>query len=424
MQNKILIVDDEKAVIHQVKALLDSFGYKTFYIPRAQFLIKRLETETFDLILMDINMPGIDGIKALKQLKSNFLYENIPVIMMTADTSDETLESCFDFGAADYITKPISELVLKSRVKSVLDKQEYIKEIFLKNEKLKDSERKIKIAHNNIKSSINYAQTIQSAVMPSKNILDKVFSQNFVFFKPRDVVSGDFYWMKTIGNLVFIAVADCTGHGVPGAFISILGVSLLNEVFHTAEQNNQVDPAKLLGILRKKVKESLGQTGARGEQKDGMDIALCIINKKTHTLQFAGAHNPIYIVRNKNRELSKKAKEYIFDIKDDIAFVEIKGDRQPIGIHRYENKFTNHQISLKTGDLIYLFSDGYADQTGSDKHRKFMRRRFKELFLEIHEKPMNEQKIMMSKTLKNWMGAKEEQVDDILVMGLKYDEAL
>lgn len=421
MEHKILIVDDEKSVVQQVKSLLDLFGYSSFYIPRAQFLLKRLENENFDLILMDINMPGINGIEALQIVKSNSEYSHIPVIMMTGDTSDETLESCFNYGATDYITKPISELVLKARVKSAIDKQQYIKEIYSKNKELQKSEREIKLAHENITSSINYAKTIQAAVMPFRSTLSVSFPNNFIFFKPRDVVSGDFYWMRSVEHYTFIAVADCTGHGVPGAFLSMLGISLLNEIIHGIEKGNWLNTGEFLGELREKVKEALGQTGMTGEQQDGMDIALCVIDHNDNSMQYSGAHSPVYIVRSKSNESYLEYKEKVNGETDNAVLIEIKGDRQPIGIFLKERPFTTHKMKLQEGDQLYLFSDGFSDQTAGHSHEKFKRKRFRQLFLNLNNIPMNQQKLVFEKTLQRWKGDVKKQIDDILILGIRVE---
>jgi serine phosphatase RsbU (regulator of sigma subunit) len=197
-------------------------------------------------------------------------------------------------------------------------------------------------------------------------------------------------------DLVVVA-ADCTGHGVPGAFMSMLGVAFLNEIVNRA--GNFV-AAHILNELRAEVKKSLRQTGKKDEAKDGMDIALCIINNKEMKLQFAGAYNPLYLVRNKE-------------------LIQLKADRMPIGIYYKEkDSFTNHTIEILRDDCIYLFSDGYIDQFGGKDGKKFLTRQFQELILSIHAKPMHEQKQVMSETLEKWKG-RHDQLDDILVIGFK-----
>jgi serine phosphatase RsbU (regulator of sigma subunit)/ligand-binding sensor domain-containing protein len=258
-----------------------------------------------------------------------------------------------------------------------------------------------------IVDSINYAQRIQEAVLPSKEILDEVLKDYFVFYRPRDIVSGDFYWIKQIRNFSFAVAADCTGHGVPGAFMSMLGSSFLNEIVTSRRLDSAGD---ILNRLRNKVKKSLHQKGEEGEQKDGMDISIMIIDWDTLELQFAGAYNSLYIIR-KDPE-SKDADEAKYEIE------RLKADRQPIGIYIHEKDFTNHSYQLKKGDTLYAFSDGYVDQFGGDTGGKFKSVRFKNMLLAFQDKSMEEQKHILERTFNKWK-RDIDQVDDVLVMGIR-----
>ncbi|TFH22495.1 MAG: hypothetical protein E4H10_13690, partial [Bacteroidia bacterium] len=204
-----------------------------------------------------------------------------------------------------------------------------------------------------ITDSIGYAQRIQAAILPHKSYLDEVIPEYFVLFKPRDIVSGDFYWIKEVDSSVVIVAADCTGHGVPGAFMSMLGITLLAEQLG----KERIDkPGAILGQLRVKVKQMLVQEGSIQEQKDGMDMAIAIIDKEKRELQFAGAYNPLYLVRNKEL-VSGKEIGTEEAVEGDHAFLfELKGDKQPIGIHWEEKKFSNQVVPLKEGDAVYVFS--------------------------------------------------------------------
>jgi len=216
------------------------------------------------------------------------------------------------------------------------------------------------------------------------------------YFKPRDIVSGDFYWFKQIGNYTVYAAADCTGHGVPGAFMSMLGISFLNEIVTKTRFDK---PSDILDKLRKKVKTSLRQTGKDNESKDGMDIALCIIDNEKLILEYAGAYNPAYIIR-----------------KGELH--ELKATRNPIGIYFKEKPFENHEFQLQKDDIIYTFSDGYVDQFGGENISKFKSKNFISLLLEISDKPMPEQKHILDEIILKWKG-KLEQTDDIIVFGVK-----
>ncbi len=201
-------------------------------------------------------------------------------------------------------------------------------------------------------------------MLPSVNVFEQLLAEHFILYKPRDIVSGDFYWAKEINNFIIVAAADCTGHGVPGAFVSMLGISFLNEIMQDnnifAQENIA---ANILNELREKVKIALKQSGKINEAKDGMDIALCVIEKQTNKLQFAGAHNPLFVIRHKDHEKIQVENVKIQKEKDTILY-HIKSDAMPIGIFIKEKPFTNQEIQLYPDDIIYIFSDGFVDQIG------------------------------------------------------------
>lgn len=266
-----------------------------------------------------------------------------------------------------------------------------------------------------ITDSIAYAQRIQAAILPNKSYMDEVIPDSFVLFKPRDIVSGDFYWIKEVENSVVIVAADCTGHGVPGAFMSMLGITLLAEQLGKGKIEK---PGEILGQLRAKVKEMLMQEGGIKEQKDGMDMAIAIIDRDKRELQFAGAYNPLYLVRNKEVVSSSKigAEEPVEG--DHSLLFELKGDKQPIGIHWEEKKFTNQVIPLMEGDTVYVFSDGYVDQYGGVHRKKFKTQKFKDLLLSVQAQPMDKQKLLLEESFENWKG-NIEQIDDVCVIGVR-----
>jgi ligand-binding sensor domain-containing protein/serine phosphatase RsbU (regulator of sigma subunit) len=250
--------------------------------------------------------------------------------------------------------------------------------------------------NRDITDSINYAQRIQHAILPLEETILKSLKNSFVLFKPRDIVSGDFYWFAQIESKSILAVVDCTGHGVPGAFMSMIGNSLLNEIVY---EKKIVEPAKILNYLDDGVRLSLKQDQQNNETHDGMDISL--ISIEGSKLQYAGAHRPLYIIRNGSLQ-------------------EIAADKFPIGGMQTESKkiFNNRHFELEPNDMLYMFTDGYVDQFGGDKGKKFMSRRFQELLLTINNKPTGEQKEILDQTIENWK-SHLEQIDDILVIGVK-----
>ncbi len=266
------------------------------------------------------------------------------------------------------------------------------------NSDLQKAYGEIEEKNKHIEDSIHYAKRIQNAILPPDHYVSDLLGDGFIFYRPKDIVSGDFYWLNKKKDLVMIAAVDCTGHGVPGAFMSIVGNNQLNYAVNVLGTRK---PAEILNALNEGVTRTLRQTrGGRGV-KDGMDMALCVIDYGEMKLEFAGAYNPMFHIRD--HELNV-----------------IKGDKHPVGGFLDEElpEFTNKKLSLKKGDMIYIFSDGYADQFGGSKNKKFMTRRFRELLLEICQKPMQDQRDILEESLDNWMNG-QVQVDDILVIGVK-----
>ncbi|MFN8117058.1 MAG: tetratricopeptide repeat protein [Bacteroidia bacterium] len=252
--------------------------------------------------------------------------------------------------------------------------------------------------NKDITDSIRYAERIQSAILPPEKLWHTLFPQSFVFYKPKDILSGDFYWIEQKGDLVFVAAADCTGHGVPGALISIVNYNLLNKAVLEKDLNN---PADILNYVNQQLTVALHQTFQESSVKDGMDIALCVLNTKTLELHYAGANNPIYIIQN-------------------MELVQLNADKFPVGafVDEQVQSFTSKQIQLQKNDLIYLFSDGYADQFGGDKGKKFKYKQLKEVLVENQNLPMKQQLLIIEERFVSWKG-KLEQVDDVLVIGIR-----
>ncbi len=251
--------------------------------------------------------------------------------------------------------------------------------------------------HKDITDSINYAQNIQSAILPKESEIGQIFEKHFIYFQPRDVVSGDFYWFTHKNDMTYLAVCDCTGHGVPGAFVSMIGNDLLN---HIIMEKGFESPGEILTQLNNGVKSVFTREGSEQEAQDGMDMVLCTFDKDLKSLEFAGAKNPLFIIRNN-------------------VLTKTRGDSNPIGGDTpVDTVFTNHQIELQKGDTLYLITDGYQDQFGGEKGKKFMIKRFKELLISIQDKDMKEQREIIHKNITEWKGD-TPQVDDICVIGIR-----
>ena len=272
------------------------------------------------------------------------------------------------------------------------------------NVKVRSALGELEEKNKDITDSINYAQKIQAAIMPSGGYIKSLLPDSFVLFKPKDIVSGDFYWFAERDGRALVVAADCTGHGVPGAFMSMIGSSLLNE---TVMEKGLTDPGQILQGIKEGVIKALRQTGGRLQQKDGMDMALCSFDLNNLNVLYAGAYNPLMIVRNGE-------------------VLETRADRMPIGIYEDDGgkTFTTHDVQLEKGDSVYIFSDGYVDQFGGPKGKKFMGRRFREALIDAQKLTMQEQGEMLDKLIEAWRtdpnqpGGVSEQMDDILVIGV------
>jgi len=249
--------------------------------------------------------------------------------------------------------------------------------------------------NRNITDSIHAAKRIQDALIPTDIEVHKLFADSFILSKPKNIVSGDFHWVKQVENKVVIAIADCTGHGVPGAIMSILGISLLNELVSTSKLESA---AFILNQLRTKVKSSLNQTGMTHEAKEGMDMALCIINLEELYCEFSGANIPLFLLRNKE-------------------LIEYEADDQPVSVYIKEKEFTNNRITLLKNDQLYMLSDGYVDQFGGTGSKKYKMKNFKELLIKIDDMPFSEKRGFLDKEFEDWRG-NNNQLDDVLVMGI------
>lgn len=273
--------------------------------------------------------------------------------------------------------------------------------------------------HKEITDSIKYAKRLQEAIMPPMQLVNDMLPDCFVLFKPKDVVSGDFYWFEQKDNRIYFAAADCTGHGVPGAFMSIVNYNLLK---HSINEHNRITPSEILMQVNLDLSLSLRQEYHESTIKDGMDISLCCFDKKAGTLEFAGANNSIYVVSGNGEQQIANREQGVKN--NDYCLLEYKADKQPIGTFVGEEfkPFTNKVIDVKNGDMVFLFTDGYADQFGGPKGKKFMYKRFEELLRANSHVPVELQKRIYSNAIDEWKG-EHEQVDDILLIGVRINKA-
>lgn len=361
-------------------------------------------------IYIELNYPSktkeyVDNaILLAQQLNANpLLYEGYEILSRYYEAIGNMKEAFANFKTYHQLRESVLNAQTHSMLKNQqlsfeIEKVQKDTEIFqLRNIELKNALDILEKRTHEIIDSIDYAKNIQNALLPPTNFLNSILGNYFIYYNPKDIVSGDFYWAYKKGNRTYAAVADCTGHGVPGGFMSVLGMNLLNEIAH---KNNVQSSNEILNELRKRIIESLRQSVIGPSLKDGMDIALICIDSEKKQIEFSGAFNSLYVVYN--NELS-----------------EYKADRMPIGIFDNLNQhFTLQVIPIQQGMQLYMFSDGYMDQFGGANEKKLKAKSFKEIILKISREDILNQRIMLDDAYHDWK-QKNMQVDDILVMGIK-----
>lgn len=384
--------------LNPFKKLPSSIGFFTY----GEFYYKK---NTCSLLLNDSII-----IVALSEGEENVSASQIESANNEVVLAKESKQSLIFQGLNKLITTVTEELDQAN--KELISNNEEMKTLLTY---LQERNNIIENLNKHTRDSIQYAQRIQKALLPTDELWNKHFPKSFILNMPKDIVSGDFYWIKQVCNKEYIAVADCTGHGVPGGFMSMLGISFLDEI--VIEQQCKTT-GEILNQLRDKIKKALNQ--AVGTQKDGMDISLCAINRELMQIEYSGAYNSLYLIRNKkdNYEIELDENRLKIEETDSHILYDIKANRQPIAIYRKEKSFDSSKINIKENDRFYMFSDGFVDQTGSDKGKKYLTKNFKKFLLTIQEKNMTEQYEELKNTINNWK-KDQDQVDDILVVGVE-----
>jgi serine phosphatase RsbU (regulator of sigma subunit) len=407
MGYSVLLIDpSEENLVGLNTTLSRSFPDFIFYIiSDCTNLNQQITNYSPDLIIIDIDTQITNNHQFLTELVQSI---NIPII---AISQANTIDEIFNTGIISFIQKPVSDIAIISAIKTAIKFISTFKSLEQKQNEIEIINKHIEIQHNNtlkqrdiitqknseIMADIRYASRIQRAILPDISYYEELINKHFIFHLPKSFVSGDFYWIKRYKDKLIFAVGDCTGHGVSGALMHMLGTVYLNSIIAEDTFKNASD---ILEQLRIKIMKLLHQKGNMGETQDGMDIALCIVDCNNKIIEFAGANNPLYLIRNNE-------------------LIEYKGDRMPVGIHINFNKsFTNHIIEIKSNDVIYLFSDGYADQFGGESGKKFRYKRFQDLLIEINQLQMYKQKETLEQVFIDWLGSLD-QVDDVLVFGFK-----
>ncbi len=403
----ILYIDDEQ---DNLTVFYSTFRrvFKVYLANSGQQGLEIMEKNKVHLVIADQRMPEMTGIEFLEIIKLK--YPECIRMVLTGYTDVEAIIQAINKGRVyRYVTKPWNKDDLRLTIDHALETyklKQQNRKLFADLEeanqtlekKVIERTRKIESQKREITDSIQYASRIQRALLPLKDELDALLPSYFILNKPRDIVSGDYYWLAQKNDKVIVAVADCTGHGIPGAFMSILGVAYLNEILN---QKGTIKANAILNQLRAQVIKSLHQTGKADEARDGMEMALCVVDYSNQRLQYSGAFRPLYLIR-------------------DNGLIELKGDPMPIGIYNEEEiSFNNEELIFKENDIIYMFTDGYVDQLGGSDRKTFKSRKFKQLLIDIHQKPLQEQKEILETEYEKWK-QNIEQIDDILVMGVRF----
>ncbi len=416
---KVMIVDDEEEIHNVTQFALGDYSYqgkklKFLHAYTGKEAIEMLQAvPDVALVLLDVVMETQDaGLHTVEKIRNELENHFIRIIMRTGQPGQAPEEEVIlKYDINDYKNKTeLTDKKLFTTITTSLRSYADIMEIesFRQNLEKKVEERTIEVVkakefieqiYKDITASINYAKRIQEAMLPPIDLIKKSLPDLFIYFDPRDNVSGDFYWFTEKDGKLLISAIDCTGHGVPGAFMSLVGDAHLNQIVNA---DAITSPDIILNKLHLRVRHSLKQ--AETLNRDGMDMAFCSIDPYRKVMEFAGAKNPVVYIQ-------------------DGEINQIKGDRTPIGGEQREAQrvFTKHFIKVDKPTYVYMFTDGFPDQFGGPDDRKFMANRLRDLFLEIHQKPFEEQKEILQNTFETWKGSEKKQTDDVLVVGFKVD---
>jgi len=400
---KILFLEDnEDDLVLLERSLRKSnvFFVSSHAANREEF-VEKLSSFLPDIILSDHSLPQFNSLSALEIVKET--CPHVPFVLVTGTVSEEFAVKCIKGGAEDYVLKD-NLIRLPAIIESAINKKELKSEntvVKRLNQKLQNANEVIAQKNKDITDSITYAKRIQQAILPEKKLLYRNFPESFILFKPKDIVSGDFYWFAEYRDKFIVAVSDCTGHGVPGSLLSMIGYHLLKNAVYLKDL---VDPAEILNEIDRGFREVFGIGTGSEAINDGMDIAISVIDKAASTLTFSSARRPLFIIRDKE-------------------LIEVKGSTLPIGGVQYERvSYYNEAINVQQGDRFFMFTDGFADQFGGDKGKKLKISGFKDLLVKLGGKEINACKAIIDGFFETWR-RNEEQTDDVLVIGFEMNAA-
>ncbi len=419
--SKILVIEDEKNIRDTISDILVLSGYEVECVANGKHGLNKAIEMKPDLVLCDVMMPELDGWQTVKAFRLNPELYCTPFVFMSALSTMRDFRNGMNLGADDYIAKPFDIKELLQIVSYQLNKVEVRRKINnLDNNKntkeiLNDFKVKIKEKAKDFFDSLERAKMVQKVILPSDNEMNELFPEHFIFYSPKDTISGDFYWARNIDGIKLIAVADCTGHGIPAALISMVCYNLLNS---TVDQHGLRNPAEILIKVNSLLVEFMS-AHHKNYIGDGMDILLCAIDFNKKEVRYAGAKRPIYINTEQFKQISINEENLrLHENLNGQILYEIKGSNSSIGGIGSNFEIQEQVFEYQKGDTIYLSSDGFADQFGGNNDKKYKTKNFKNLILSFQTNDMMEQKQQLKNEFEKWK--KEiEQTDDVTVIGIR-----
>lgn len=395
----ILIVDDLEDNLFSLNAVLKFEGYIIHKANSGALAIEMALKHSYDCIVLDVQMPEMDGFEVANILSQNDFTKNIPIIFLSALGSDkEKVLKGMDSGAIDFLAKPVDPPLIKAKLKLCIKLSSKYKDSKRVIREIKEEHSSLKEANSDFSASLRYAQNIQQAILPTAEVFNSLFKDNLVIFRPKESIGGDFYYVKEVGNEIIFICGDCTGHGVPGAMMSMISSNIIHNII---DSKKIIVPNLILSAMVREFRKAFRNEFSNITIQDGLEVAICTYYKKEKKMQYAGAGRPIIVAK---KDVIKTIKSSSNGISGTVS-------------ENYE--FELNEFEIEEGHQIYLYSDGIVDQFGGPKNKKFMTKRLLQLISSNSNLPMADQKEIIDNAILNWKYG-YEQIDDILVMGLKF----
>lgn len=395
----ILMVDDLEDNLFSLNAVLKFEGYIIHKANSGSLALEMASEIQYDCIILDVQMPEMDGFEVANILGKNEFTKNIPIIFLSALGSDkEKVLQGMDSGAIDFLAKPVDPPLIKAKLKLCIKLSSKYKDSKKVFSAIKEEHSSLQEVNSEFSASLRYAQNIQQAILPTAEVINALFKDNFVIFRPKESIGGDFYYVKEVGNEIIFMCGDCTGHGVPGAMMSMISANIIHNIIDTKKI---IVPNLILNTMVREFRKAFRNEFSNITIQDGLEVAICTYYKKEKKLQYAGAGRPIIIA---NQDGIKTIKSSSSGISGNVS-------------ENYE--FELNEFDIEEGDQLYLYSDGIVDQFGGPHNKKFMTKRLVQLLSSNLYLPMTEQKEIIDNSIVSWKEG-QEQIDDILIMGLKF----